>query len=62
MIISFIVAMAQNRVIGVNQNLPWNIPTDLKRFRKMTSGHVVIMGRKSFDAIGEATAQSGKML
>jgi dihydrofolate reductase len=53
MIISFIVAMAQNRVIGLNQNLPWNIPTDLKRFKKITSGHVVIMGRKSFDAIGK---------
>lgn len=53
MIISFIVAMAQNRVIGVNQDLPWKIPTDLKRFKKITSGHVVIMGRKSFDAMGK---------
>jgi dihydrofolate reductase len=53
MIVSFIVAMAQNRVIGIDQKLPWHIPLDLKRFKKITSGHVVIMGRKSYDALGK---------
>ncbi|MDZ4678756.1 MAG: dihydrofolate reductase [Oligoflexia bacterium] len=53
MIISLIVAMSENRVIGRDQKLPWNIPIDLKRFRAITSGHLVIMGRKTFDSIGK---------
>ncbi|MCA9386486.1 dihydrofolate reductase [Candidatus Dojkabacteria bacterium] len=44
----------KNRVIGNNQELPWSIPEDLKRFRKITSGHPVIMGRKSYEAVGKA--------
>ncbi len=53
MIVSFIVAMSQNRVIGRDQGLPWNLPEDLKRFRKITKGHPVIMGRKTFDSMGK---------
>jgi dihydrofolate reductase len=51
--ISFIVAMSENRVIGVDGKLPWHIPEDLKRFKKITGGHPVIMGRKTFDSIGK---------
>ena len=50
--IAIIVAHDQNRLIGVQQQLPWHLPEDLKRFRKLTWGHVVIMGRKTFESIG----------
>lgn len=52
MIISLIVAMSKNRVIGVDNKLPWHLPEDLKRFRRITSGHPVVMGRKTFESIG----------
>ena len=52
MIISYIVAMSENRVIGVENKLPWSIPEDLKRFKKITSGHPIIMGRRTYDSIG----------
>jgi dihydrofolate reductase len=52
MIVSFVVAMSQNHVIGVNQGLPWHIPADLRRFKKITLGHPVVMGRKTFDSVG----------
>ena len=51
MTISLVVAMAQNRVIGVKNDLPWYIPADLKRFKAITVGKPVIMGRKTFDSI-----------
>jgi dihydrofolate reductase len=44
--------MAENRVIGRNDALPWHLPADLKRFKALTMGHAVIIGRKTFDAIG----------
>lgn len=50
--ISLIVAMSENRVIGVENRLPWNIPEDLKRFKKITRGHPIVMGRKTFESIG----------
>ncbi len=50
--ISLVVAMGENRVIGVENRLPWHIPEDLKRFKKITSGHPIIMGRKTFESIG----------
>jgi dihydrofolate reductase len=50
--ISLIVAMSSNRVIGVNGKMPWHLSADLKRFRQITLGHPVIMGRKTFEAIG----------
>ncbi len=48
-----IVAMSPERVIGKEGGLPWNIPDDLKFFKKHTSGHPVVMGRKTFDSIGK---------
>jgi dihydrofolate reductase len=52
--LSLIVAMGENRVIGVENRLPWHIPEDLKRFKKITMGHPILMGRKTFDSIGKA--------
>jgi len=52
MIISLIAAMAENRVIGRNGKIPWDLPVDRRRFRSLTMGHPVIMGRKTFKAIG----------
>jgi len=51
--LSIIVAMARNRTIGVNNTLPWRCPEDLKRFKALTMGHHMIMGRKTFDSIGK---------
>lgn len=51
MTVSLVVAMAQNRVIGVKNDLPWHIPADLKRFKALTVGKPVIMGRKTFESI-----------
>jgi dihydrofolate reductase len=50
--ISIIVAMAKNRVIGANNALPWHLSADLKRFKALTMGHHIIMGRKTFESIG----------
>jgi dihydrofolate reductase len=49
--ISLIVAMADNNCIGRNNQMPWHIPGDLKRFKSLTMGHPVIMGRKTFESI-----------
>jgi len=51
--ISIIVAIAENGVIGGGNELLWHIPDDLKRFKRITSGHSVIMGRKTFESIGK---------
>jgi dihydrofolate reductase len=51
-LISLIVAMAQNGVIGRDNSLPWRLPEDLKRFRAFTLGKPILMGRKTFDSIG----------
>jgi len=53
MIIAFVIAVAENGVIGRNGQLPWRMPTDLKRFRKLTLGKPVIMGRKTYQSIGK---------
>lgn len=50
--VSIIVAMARNRVIGAGGKLPWHLPSDLKRFKALTMGHHIIMGRKTFESIG----------
>ena len=50
--ISLIVAMAKNRVIGNNNQMPWHLPADFAYFKKVTLGHPVIMGRKTFESIG----------
>ncbi|MDO8520397.1 MAG: dihydrofolate reductase [Deltaproteobacteria bacterium] len=45
--------MSQNRVIGRNNQLPWQLSEDLKRFKQITMGHPIIMGRKTFESIGK---------
>jgi len=50
--VSIIAAMSRNRIIGAGGTLPWNIPADMRRFRELTLGHAVIMGRKTFESIG----------
>ena len=52
MLISLIVAMSQNRIIGKDNQLPWHLPNDLKHFKKITLGKPIIMGRKTYDSIG----------
>ena len=51
--ISLIVAMSSNRVIGKENQLPWHLPEDLKRFRSITNNNVVVMGRKTHLSIGK---------
>ncbi len=48
-----IAAMSQNRVIGANNRIPWHLPEDLRWFKRMTRGHVIVMGRKTFESIGK---------
>lgn len=50
--LALIVAVARNRVIGKGGKLPWHISEDLKRFKRLTTGHTVLMGRKTFESIG----------
>ncbi|MPZ43495.1 MAG: dihydrofolate reductase [Betaproteobacteria bacterium] len=50
--ISLIVAMSRNRVIGRNNAIPWRIPAELARFKQLTMGHHIVMGRKSWESIG----------
>jgi dihydrofolate reductase len=50
--ISFVVAVADNGIIGKNGSLPWDIPADLKFFKEKTMGHPIVMGRKTFEGIG----------
>lgn len=49
---SLIVAMSENRVIGKNNQLPWHLPNDLKHFKAITMGKIIIMGRKTYESIG----------
>ncbi|MCX8129960.1 MAG: dihydrofolate reductase [Clostridia bacterium] len=51
--ISLILAMDKNRTIGLENKLPWRLPADLAYFKKVTMGHAVIMGRKTFESIGK---------
>lgn len=50
--VSLIVAYAQGGVIGLDNQLPWHLPEDLKRFKALTMGHHIIMGRKTYDSLG----------
>lgn len=52
MILSCIAAVADNGVIGRNNGLPWRLSADLRRFKKLTTGHWTIMGRKTFESMG----------
>jgi dihydrofolate reductase len=54
MLVSHIVAMASNRVIGDKGEIPWSIPGEQKMFKEITMGHSMIMGRKTYEAIGRA--------
>jgi dihydrofolate reductase len=49
---SLIVAMARNRVIGRGNAMPWHLPSELQRFRRITTGHHIVMGRRTFESIG----------
>jgi dihydrofolate reductase len=50
-VISLLVARSSNGVIGRDGELPWRLPTDLKRFRELTTGHSVLMGRRTFESL-----------
>lgn len=52
--ISMIAAMAANRVIGLDNQMPWHLPADLQHFKRLTSGKTVLMGRKTYQSIGKA--------
>ncbi len=51
--LSLIVAMSENQVIGINNNLPWHLPNDLQYFKKVTMGKPIILGRKTYESIGK---------
>jgi dihydrofolate reductase len=51
--LSIIAALASNNVIGRNNGLPWHLGTDLKRFKELTMGHHLIMGRRTFESVGK---------
>lgn len=51
--ITHVVAIAQNNCIGKNGTLPWHLPEDLRHFKKVTSGHAVLMGRKTWESLPE---------
>src|ERR1700712_4631928 len=53
MIKTIVVAIAENNAIGKNNQLLWRLPTDLKHFQEITTGHTVIMGRKTYDSVGK---------
>ena len=50
--LSLIVAKAKNNIIGRNNSLIWHLPDDLKRFKALTTGHTIIMGRRTFESLG----------
>ena len=53
MIVTIVVAIAENYAIGKNNQLLWHMPADLKHFKQITSGHTVIMGRRTYDSVGK---------
>lgn len=54
MLISLLVASSENNIIGIDNRLPWQLSDDLKNFKKLTTGHTVLMGRHTFESIGRA--------
>lgn len=52
MIISFIVAVSQNHVIGKDNKMPWHLPADMQYFKRLTTGHHIIMGRGTYESLG----------
>jgi dihydrofolate reductase len=53
MTVTIVVAIAENYAIGRNNQLLWHMPADLKHFKQITSGHTVIMGRRTYDSVGK---------
>jgi len=51
--LAILAAVSANRVIGLNNALPWRLPADLKHFKQLTTGHIVVMGRRTFESIGK---------
>lgn len=62
MILSFVIAFGKNRGLGFGNKLPWNLPDDLKRFKEITRGHSVIMGRKTYDSMGRLLPERRNIL
>ncbi|KGX91946.1 dihydrofolate reductase [Pontibacillus halophilus JSM 076056 = DSM 19796] len=60
--LSILVAMDRNRVIGLRNDLPWNIPNDLKYFKQVTMGRSIIMGRKTFESIGRVLPKRANII
>lgn len=52
--IALVVAHSANRVIGRDGGLPWRLPTDMRRFRELTTGHAVVMGRRTYESLPDA--------
>ncbi|WP_397445341.1 dihydrofolate reductase [Polaribacter sp. R77954] len=52
--VTIIAAIAKNNALGLNNDLIWHLPADLKRFKKVTTGHHILMGRNTFESIGRA--------
>lgn len=52
--ISLLAAMGQRQIIGSDNGMPWHLPNDLQFFKQKTTGHAIVMGRKTFDSIGKA--------
>jgi len=61
-LIALIVAMDSNRVIGKDNQLPWHLPADLAYFKKVTLGHKIVMGRKTFESIGRPLPDRENMI
>ena len=53
MIVSIVVAISENHVIGKDNKLLWYLPNDLKHFKEITAGHTILMGRKTFESVGK---------
>jgi dihydrofolate reductase len=53
-VLAIVVAYAENRAIGYRGGLPWRLPSDLRRFRELTIGHTVLMGRRTFESLPDA--------
>jgi dihydrofolate reductase len=51
--ISFLLALDRNKLIGKDNDLPWHLPADLKYFKRVTMGHTIVMGRKTYQSIGK---------
>lgn len=60
--ISIIVAIAENYAIGLNNQLLWHIPDDLKRFKRLTSGHTVVMGKRTYESLPKRPLPNRKNL